>query len=96
MCSELICVCILAEHVFYAPTNSMTEGGIAAWKKKEGEAFSAGEVLLEIETDKATMDVEAQEDGVLAKIIVRVFKAHFVFQATLTEASEHFAGRRRI
>lgn len=49
---------------------TMTEGGIAQWKKKEGEAFSAGDVLLEIETDKATMDVEAQDDGVLAKIII--------------------------
>ncbi len=48
----------------------MTEGGIASWKKKEGEAFSAGDVLLEIETDKATMDVEASDDGILAKIIV--------------------------
>lgn len=48
----------------------MTEGGIAAWKKKEGEAFSAGDVLLEIETDKATIDVEAQDDGILAKIII--------------------------
>lgn len=48
----------------------MTEGGIAAWKKKEGEEFAAGDVLLEIETDKATIDVEAQDDGVLAKIIV--------------------------
>lgn len=47
----------------------MTEGGIASWKKKEGESFSAGDVLLEIETDKATIDVEAQDDGILAKII---------------------------
>lgn len=49
---------------------TMTEGGIAAWKVKEGDAFAAGDVLLEIETDKATIDVEAQDDGVLAKIIV--------------------------
>ncbi|TIB77064.1 pyruvate dehydrogenase [Wallemia mellicola] len=48
----------------------MTEGGIASWKKQAGESYSAGDVLLEIETDKATMDVEAQDDGVLAKIIV--------------------------
>lgn len=48
----------------------MTEGGIASWKKKEGESFSAGDVLLEIETDKATIDVEAQDDGIMAKIIV--------------------------
>ncbi|PPQ99927.1 hypothetical protein CVT24_009562 [Panaeolus cyanescens] len=48
---------------------TMTEGGIASWKKKEGESFSAGDVLLEIETDKATIDVEAQEDGVVGKIL---------------------------
>ncbi|PWZ01415.1 pyruvate dehydrogenase [Testicularia cyperi] len=53
-----------------AMSPTMTEGGIAAWKKKPGESFSAGDVLLEIETDKATMDVEAQDDGVLAKILV--------------------------
>jgi len=47
----------------------MTEGGIAEWKIKEGQAFAAGDVLLEIETDKATIDVEAQEDGVLGKIL---------------------------
>lgn len=47
----------------------MTEGTIANWKVKEGEAFSAGDVLLEIETDKATMDVEAQDDGVMMRIV---------------------------
>jgi pyruvate/2-oxoglutarate dehydrogenase complex dihydrolipoamide acyltransferase (E2) component len=47
----------------------MTEGNIASWKVKEGESFSAGDVLLEIETDKATMDVEAQDDGVMVKIM---------------------------
>ncbi|KAG8752822.1 pyruvate dehydrogenase complex dihydrolipoamide acetyltransferase component (E2), partial [Ceratobasidium sp. 428] len=52
-----------------AMSPTMTEGGIASWKKKEGESYAAGDVLLEIETDKATMDVEAQDDGILAKII---------------------------
>ena len=47
----------------------MTEGTIASWKVKEGESFSAGDVLLEIETDKATMDVEAQDDGIMVKIM---------------------------
>jgi len=47
----------------------MTEGGIAQWKVKEGQKYSAGDVLLEIETDKATIDVEAAEDGILAKIM---------------------------
>ncbi|KAI1483888.1 hypothetical protein F4774DRAFT_357 [Daldinia eschscholtzii] len=60
----------LAAQNFTMPALSptMTEGNIANWKIKEGESFSAGDVLLEIETDKATMDVEAQDDGVLVKI----------------------------
>lgn len=49
----------------------MTEGGVSSWKKREGESFSAGDVLLEIETDKATIDVEAQDDGILGKIIAQ-------------------------
>ena len=48
---------------------TMTEGNIANWRIKEGETFTAGDVLLEIETDKATMDVEAQDDGIMFKII---------------------------
>jgi len=47
----------------------MSEGNIAKWQLEEGAKFSAGDVLLEIETDKATMDVEAQDDGVLFKIL---------------------------
>ncbi|KAI9735313.1 MAG: pyridoxine biosynthesis protein [Claussenomyces sp. TS43310] len=62
----------LAAQSFTMPALSptMTEGNIASWKIKEGESFAAGDVLLEIETDKASMDVEAQEDGVLAKIVL--------------------------
>jgi multidrug efflux pump subunit AcrA (membrane-fusion protein) len=48
---------------------TMTEGNIASWKVKEGDTFSAGDVLLEIETDKATMDVEAQDEGIMMKIL---------------------------
>lgn len=48
---------------------TMTEGNIAKWQVKEGDKFAAGDVLLEIETDKATMDVEAQEDGIVMKIM---------------------------
>jgi hypothetical protein len=61
----------LAAQNFTMPALSptMTEGNIAKWQVKEGEKFSAGDVLLEIETDKATMDVEAQEDGILMKIM---------------------------
>ncbi|PUU72864.1 hypothetical protein B9Z19DRAFT_1007556 [Tuber borchii] len=49
---------------------TMTEGTINSWKLEAGDTFSAGDVLLEIETDKAQMDVEAPDDGILAKIIV--------------------------
>ncbi|KAK7035795.1 pyruvate dehydrogenase complex protein X component, mitochondrial [Favolaschia claudopus] len=53
-----------------AMSPTMTEGGIASWKKQKGDSFAAGDVLLEIETDKATIDVEAQDDGVMGMIIV--------------------------
>ena len=49
---------------------TMTEGKIARWLKKEGDTVSSGDVLLEIETDKATMEVEAVEEGILGKILV--------------------------
>ncbi len=48
----------------------MTEGTLVAWKKKKGDQVSAGEVLAEIETDKATMEWESPEDGTLTKIYV--------------------------
>jgi len=49
---------------------TMTEGKIARWVKSEGEPVRAGDVLAEIETDKATMEFEAVDDGVLAKIVI--------------------------
>ncbi len=49
---------------------TMTEGKIARWVKSEGETVHAGDVLAEIETDKATMEVEAVDEGVLAKIVI--------------------------
>src|SRR5205807_2636235 len=49
---------------------TMTEGKIARWVKSEGEPVRAGDVLAEIETDKATMEVEAVDEGVLAKIVI--------------------------
>jgi Biotin-requiring enzyme/e3 binding domain len=52
-----------------AMSPTMTEGNISSWKVKEGDSFSTGDILLEIETDKATMDVEAQDDGIMAKIL---------------------------
>ncbi|KAK9827713.1 hypothetical protein WJX81_003489 [Elliptochloris bilobata] len=49
---------------------TMSQGNIAAWKKKEGDEIAAGDVLCEVETDKATMEWEAQDEGFLAKILV--------------------------
>ena len=49
---------------------TMTEGNLAKWLKSEGDAVEAGEVIAEIETDKATMEVEAVDEGVLGKIVV--------------------------
>src|ERR1700722_17188496 len=49
---------------------TMTEGTLSRWLKKEGENVRAGDVIAEIETDKATMEVEAVDEGVLGKILV--------------------------
>src|ERR1700734_222505 len=49
---------------------TMTEGTLARWLKKEGETVKAGDVIAEIETDKATMEVEAVDEGVLGRILV--------------------------
>jgi pyruvate dehydrogenase E2 component (dihydrolipoamide acetyltransferase) len=51
-------------------SDTMTEGTLVAWKKKKGDQVSAGEVLAEIETDKATMEWESPEDGTLSEIYV--------------------------
>ncbi|AAL03302.1 pyruvate dehydrogenase complex dihydrolipoamide acetyltransferase [Rickettsia conorii] len=49
---------------------TMTEGNLARWLKKEGDKVNPGEVIAEIETDKATMEVEAVDEGILAKIVI--------------------------
>ena len=60
------------EHTLYpmpALSPTMESGTISSWTKTEGEEFSAGDVLCSIETDKASVDFEAQDDGILAKIL---------------------------
>ncbi len=49
---------------------TMTEGNLARWRKNEGDQVNSGEVIAEIETDKATMEVEAVDEGVLGRIVV--------------------------
>jgi pyruvate dehydrogenase E2 component (dihydrolipoamide acetyltransferase) len=53
-----------------ALSSTMKEGRVVSWLKMEGDAISAGEAIMVVESDKADMDVEAFEDGFLAKIIV--------------------------
>ncbi len=52
-------------------SDTMTEGTLVAWKKKQGDEVSAGDVIAEIETDKATMEWESPEDGVLTEIFIQ-------------------------
>jgi len=47
----------------------MQSGNIGTWQKKAGDTLAPGDVLVEIETDKAQMDFEFQEEGILAKIL---------------------------
>jgi len=49
---------------------TMTEGNLASWTAKEGDTVNSGDILCEIETDKATMEVEAVDEGVLGKILI--------------------------
>src|SRR5690242_13935508 len=61
---------MVTEVLMPALSPTMTEGKIARWLKSEGEPVRAGDVLAEIETDKATMEFEAVDEGVLARIVV--------------------------
>lgn len=62
-------------HIFFPDRNgrpikqTMEAGTIAKWNKAEGEEFAAGDILCEVETDKATVDFEAQDDGFIARIL---------------------------
>ncbi|MEK7245208.1 MAG: biotin/lipoyl-containing protein, partial [Pseudomonadota bacterium] len=61
----------MATHVLMpALSPTMTEGKLAKWLKKEGEVVKSGDPIAEIETDKASMEMEAADDGVLGKILV--------------------------
>jgi pyruvate dehydrogenase E1 component subunit beta len=63
-------ITMATEVLMPALSPTMTEGKIARWLKNEGEPVRAGDVLAEIETDKATMEVEAIDEGVLARIVI--------------------------
>ncbi len=74
---------------------TMTEGKIARWLKSEGEAVRAGDVLAEIETDKATMEVEAIDEGVLAKIVIPEGTEHVAVNTPIARDRRKRRGRGR-
>lgn len=61
----------------------MEEGKLSKWLKNEGDSVRAGDVVAEIETDKATMEVEAADDGVLAKILIPAGTEHVAVNAPI-------------
>src|SRR6478609_358680 len=67
---------------------TMEKGNLAKWLKKEGDQIKSGDVIAEIETDKATMEVEAVDEGVLAKIVVPNGSGQRAPQAAATPAPQ--------
>lgn len=73
---------------------TMTEGNLVRWLKKEGDKINPGEVIAEIETDKATMEVESVDEGTFAKIIIPQGSQHVPVNsliAVLTEEGEELS-----
>jgi pyruvate/2-oxoglutarate dehydrogenase complex dihydrolipoamide acyltransferase (E2) component len=62
---------------------TMTHGSIATWHKKPGDALAPGDILCDVETDKASVGFEFQDDGVLAKILVEAKGFSFLFSTQL-------------
>lgn len=71
---------------------TMTEGNLAKWHKKEGDKVKSGQVIAEIETDKATMEVEAVDEGTIGKIFIKEgaqgVKVNEVIALLLTEGED--------
>src|SRR5260370_2502509 len=78
-----------SEVLMPACSPTMTEGKIARWVKSEGDTVRAGDVLAEIETDKATMEVEAVDEGVLAKIVIPEGTDHVAVNTPIAVITEN-------
>lgn len=64
---------VIVSNSIHAPillSFALVQGNIAAWRKSEGDSVAPGDILAEVETDKATVEWEAQEEGFIAKIIM--------------------------
>ena len=71
---------------------TMTEGKLSKWLKAKGDAVKAGDILAEIETDKATMEVEAVDEGVLDQILVAEGTENVAVNTPIIDGF-HFHGR---
>jgi pyruvate dehydrogenase E1 component beta subunit len=78
-----------SEVLMPALSPTMTEGKIARWVKSEGDPVRAGDILAEIETDKATMEVEAVDEGVLAKIVIPEGTEHVAVNTPIALIAEN-------
>ncbi len=74
---------------------TMTEGKLAKWLKNEGDKVSSGDVVAEIETDKATMEVEAVDEGTLGKILVAAGTDHVAVNTPIAVRARGRRDRRR-
>ncbi len=78
---------------------TMEKGNLAKWTKKEGDKVKPGDVIAEIETDKATMEVEAVDEGILAKILIPEGSQDVAVNeiiAVLTQEGEEAGGARPV
>ena len=74
---------------------TMEEGKLSKWLKKEGDAVKSGDVIAEIETDKATMEVEAVDEGTLARILVPEGTENVKVNTPIARARRRGRGRCR-
>eukprot|EP00304_Pavlova_gyrans_P007531 CAMPEP_0206041660 /NCGR_PEP_ID=MMETSP1466-20131121/6097_1 /ASSEMBLY_ACC=CAM_ASM_001126 /TAXON_ID=44452 /ORGANISM="Pavlova gyrans, Strain CCMP608" /LENGTH=98 /DNA_ID=CAMNT_0053416363 /DNA_START=147 /DNA_END=439 /DNA_ORIENTATION=+ len=73
---------------------TMESGNIVSWLKAEGESIGAGDTIAQVETDKATVDFEVQDDGIVAKLLVPAGSSDLTVGtpvAVLVEEAEHVA-----
>ena len=75
---------------------TMTEGKLSRWLKKEGDMVSPGDVIAEIETDKATMEVEAVDEGVICKILVAEGAEGVAVNTPIARLDDAKAGKAKI
>ena len=75
---------------------TMTEGTLAKWLVKEGDNVNSGDVLAEIETDKATMEVEAVDEGKVGKLLIAEGSEGVAVNTSIAEASSPSSSRTAI